>query len=289
MEFNIDFLDFVLFRVNKEIEFTVRSVILIIVGYLLTKLIIYGVRRVLKAYFNRRKIDIGRSYTIITLVKYVIYVIAFLTIINLLGIRLNYLLAGSAALLVGVGLGLQSTFNDFFSGLILLIDGTLEVGDILLINEKHFKVKYIGIRTSKLIDIRNHLHIIPNSQLVNNKVDNLSDSKLPIRFKVEVGVSYNSDLAHVEKILLQVIAPFNKYKMSYLPSVFLKEYGDSAIIFQLNFYSEQTFYIEKVLSDIRKEIGNAFKKEGISIPFPQRDVWIRNQEIDNDILPNSPK
>ncbi len=270
-------LDYVLFRINQDIVFTVRSVILIVIGYLLTKLIVYGVRRVLKAYFKRRKVDEGRSYTIVTLVKYLIYIIAFFTIINLVGLKLNYLLAGSAALLVGVGIGLQSTFNDFFSGLILLIDGTLEVGDILLINGKHFKVKYIGLRTSKMIDIRNHLHIIPNSQLVNNKVDNLTDSKLPVRFSIQVGVAYNSDIKEVEDVLLRVITPFNKYKMTYLPSVFLKEYADSAIIVELNFYTKEIFTIERTLSDIRKEIYKEFKKSSITIPFPQQDVWIKTE------------
>ena len=274
---NLDFLDYVLFKVNKDIEFSVRSLILIIIGYLVAKLVAYLFRRLLKEYFKRRNVYIGRSYTIITLVKYLIYIIAFLVVINLLGIRLNYFLAGSAALLVGIGLGLQSTFNDFFSGLILLIDGTLEVGDILLIDNRYFKVKYIGLRTSRLQDIRNHLHIIPNSQLVNNKVDNLSDTKLPVRFQVKVGVAYGTDIAKVERILLEVIAPFNKFKMTYLPSVFLQEYGDSSLVFQLNFFSKEAFIIEKILSDIRKEIAKAFEREGIQIPFPQRDLWIRNE------------
>lgn len=274
---NLDFLDYVLFKVNKDIEFSVRSLILIIIGYLVAKLVAYLFRRLLREYFKRRNVDIGRSYTIITLVKYLIYIIAFLVVINLLGIRLNYFLAGSAALLVGIGLGLQSTFNDFFSGLILLIDGTLEVGDVLLIDNRHFKVKYIGLRTSRLQDIRNHLHIIPNSQLVNNKVDNLSDTKLPVRFQVKVGVAYGTDIAKVERILLEVVAPFNKFKMTYLPSVFLQEYGDSSLVFQLNFFSKEAFIIEKILSDIRKEIAKAFEREGIQIPFPQRDLWIRNE------------
>jgi small-conductance mechanosensitive channel len=278
-----EFLDYIIFKINEDIVFTVRSIILIIVGYLLTKLIVYLTRRVLKAYFNRRKIDVGRSYTIVTLVKYVIYIIAFLTIMNLLGIKLNYLLAGSAALLVGIGIGLQSTFNDFFSGLILLVDGTLEVGDILLINDKHFKVKYIGIRTSKLIDVRNHLHIIPNSQLVNNKVDNLTDSKLPVRFHIDIGVAYGSDIKLVEETLLKVIKPFNKYKMSYMPTVFLTEYGDSAIKFRLTFYSKEIFTIEKTLSDIRKELYYAFKQRNIEIPFPQQDVWIRTENTEEKV------
>ncbi len=283
-----EILDFTLFKINEEIIISVRSIILIIIGYALTKLIVYLVRRVLKAYLNTRKIDVGRSYTIVTLVKYIIYIIAFLTVVNLLGIKLNYLLAGSAALLVGVGIGLQSTFNDFFSGIILLIDGTLEVGDILRIEDKNYKVKYIGLRTSKMIDIRNHLHIIPNSLLVNNKVDNLSDAKLPIQFFVDVGVAYDSDIKQVELLLLEVVKPFNKYKMSYLPNVFLVEYADSSIKFRLTFYTNEIFRIEKTLSDIRKEIFFSFQKNGIEIPFPQQDIWLRSNENEaNEVIKGS--
>jgi len=101
---------------------------------------------------------------------------------------------------------------------------------------------------------------------------------LPVRFKVQVGVAYGSDIAHVEKTLLDVIAPFNKYKMTYLPSVFLQDYGDSSLLFQLNFFSDEAFIIDKILSDIRKEISKAFHREGIEIPFPQQDLWIRNEE-----------
>jgi len=274
----MEVLDYQLLKINEQVIITVRSVILIIVGIIIARLINYLIRRVLKAYFKKREVDVGRSYTVLTLVKYLIYILAFLTIINFIGINLNYLLAGSAALLVGVGLGLQNTFNDIFSGIILLVDGTIEVGDVLLIDGRRSRVKYIGIRTSRLEDYNNHIHIIPNSELVNNKVDNLSDNNIPIRFSIPVSVSYKSDIKKVEQILLEVIRPYNKFKMNYTPSVFLQKYGDSSVDFLLNFFSEDPFFIDKTLSDIRKEIFNSFQKEGIQIPFPQRDIWIKTDE-----------
>ena len=156
----MEFFDYQLMKINDEIIITVRSIILIFAGYVLARLVQSLVRRVLRAYFNRRGIDIGRSYTIITLVKYVIYVLSFFIILQLVGIKMNYVLAGSAALLVGVGIGLQNTFNDFFSGIILLVDGTIEVGDVLSLQNTRAKVKYIGIRTSKLENIDNPVPIL---------------------------------------------------------------------------------------------------------------------------------
>lgn len=282
----MEVLDFQLFKINEQVVITVRSVILIIVGIIIARLINYLIRRVLKGYFKKREVDVGRSYTVLTLVKYLIYSLAFLTIINFIGINLNYLLAGSAALLVGVGLGLQNTFNDVFSGIILLVDGAIEVGDVLLIDGKRKRVKYIGIRTSRLEDYNNHIHIIPNSELVNNKVDNLSDNNVPVRFNIPVSVSYKSDIKKVEQVLLEVIRPYNKYKMNYTPSVFLKNYGDSSVDFVLHFYSEDPFFIEKTLSDIRKEIFVSFQKEGIEIPFPQRDIWLKT---DVNVTSEGPK
>lgn len=275
----MEFLNYELFKIGENVTITVGSLLLIIVGYAVAKLFNYLVRRVLKAFFKQRSVDVGRSYTILTLVKYLIYVVVFLTIINIIGIRLNYLLAGSAALLVGIGIGLQKTFNDFFSGIILLVDGTLEVGDILLIDNKIGKVKFIGLRTSKIENLDKHVIIIPNSMLVNNQIDNLSHQETPIRLSINVGVSYKSDIQHVENVLLDVIKPFSKYKMNFSPGVFLTSYGDSSVNFKLVFFTDDPYFSEKILSDVRKEVFKTFKKEGIEIPFPQRDLWIKSDSV----------
>lgn len=273
----MEFLNFKIYALNDNVTVTVGSLIFVLLGYIFAKLVNYLVRKVLKAYFKKRAVDVGRSYTILQLVKYLIYVIIFVATLNTIGLRLNYLLAGSAALLVGVGLGLQQTINDFFSGIILLVDGTLEVGDILSIDGELGKVKFIGLRTSKIENRDKHLLIIPNSKLINNKVDNLSQLNNPIRFHINVGVSYKSDIKHVEEVLLRVVKDFTNFKMNYSPSVHLVSYGDFSVDFCLYFYSKEVFLIDKVLSDLRKEIFHAFQEEGIEIPFPQRDVWIKEE------------
>lgn len=277
-----EFLNYELLKVNDDITLTIGSILFLIIGWILAKVINFVLLRVLKAYFKKRAVDVGRSYTILQLLKYLIYVVIFVTTLSIIGIKLTYLMAGSAALLVGVGIGLQQTFNDFFSGIILLVDGSVEVGDILLINGDYGKVKFIGLRTSKIETRDSHGLIIPNSQLINNTVDNLSHKETPIRFHVDVGVSYHSDIQLVEKLLLEVIKPYNKFKMNYTPAVYLHAYGESSIDFKLFFYSNQMFLIDKHLSDIRKDIFHIFAKNGIEIPFPQRDLWIKTGDK-NDI------
>lgn len=271
-------MNYELLKFGDKVTITVGSVIFLLIGILIARLLNYGIRRVLKAFFTKRQVDVGRSYTILTLVKYLIYIIVFISVINVIGIQLNYLLAGSAALLVGIGIGLQGTFNDFFSGIILLIDGTIEVGDVLQVNNQIGRVKFIGLRTSKIETLDAHIIIFPNSQLINNQVNNLTHKESPIRLSVDIGVSYGSDIRQVENTLLDVIKPFSKFKMNYTPSVFLVSYGDSSINFRLHFFSSEVFRSDKIRSDVRKAIWIAFKREGIQIPFPQRDIWIKNSD-----------
>ena len=274
----MEIINYELFKLGENVTITVGSIIFLLFGIVIARILNSVVRRVLKAFFNKRSVDVGRSYTILTLVKYLIYALVFITIINVIGIKLNYLLAGSAALLVGIGIGLQGTFNDFFSGIILLIDGTIEVGDVLQVNDQIGRVKFIGLRTSKIETLDAHIIIFPNSQLVNNQVNNLTHKQSPIRLSVDIGVSYGSDIRQVENTLLEVVKQFSKFKMNYTPSVFLVSYGDSSINFKLYFFSSEVFRSDKIRSDVRKAIWIAFKREGIQIPFPQRDVWIKNAD-----------
>lgn len=274
----MEIINYELFKLGENVTITVGSIIFLLFGIVIARILNSVMRRVLKAFFNKRSVDVGRSYTILTLVKYFIYAVVFITIINVIGIKLNYLLAGSAALLVGIGIGLQGTFNDFFSGIILLIDGTIEVGDVLQVNDQIGRVKFIGLRTSKIETLDAHIIIFPNSQLVNNQVNNLTHKQSPIRLSVDIGVSYGSDIRQVENTLLEVVKQFSKFKMNYTPSVFLVSYGDSSINFKLYFFSSEVFRSDKIRSDVRKAIWIAFKREGIQIPFPQRDVWIKNAD-----------
>jgi small-conductance mechanosensitive channel len=192
-----------------------------------------------------------------------------------IGLNITILLAGSAALLVGIGLGIQQTFNDFFSGIILLIDRTIQVGDVIEVYDIVTTVKEIGVRASTVITREDIVVLIPNSKFTNDKVINWSHSRRQSRFKVKVGVSYDSDVELVKNCLLAVAKLDSRILKDPSPFVRLEDFGDSSMDFSINFWSDDAFRIEVIRSDIRFAIVKSFRENKITIPFPQRDLYIK--------------
>ncbi len=249
------------------------SVIILLIArlavWLITQLVLYG-------YYRRKDIAVGTQYAINQLLKYVIYVIAIIVAIENLGFQMTVIWGGLAALLVGIGLGLQQTFNDFFSGLILLFERSVEVGDVLQVDGLVGTVKRIGMRASLVETRENFSVIVPNSKLVTQNVINWSHYDDKVRFHITMGVAYGTDAEKVRKVLIET-AKKNPYLIEYPPPfVRFVDFGDSALIFELHFWSHNFIIIEDVKSDLRFAINKAFKENSIQIPFPQRDVWMRN-------------
>ncbi|MCB0547749.1 MAG: mechanosensitive ion channel [Phaeodactylibacter sp.] len=233
---------------------------------------------VLKNYYRRKNINVGSQYAINQLLQYFVYVIAILMALEALGFSITVLWGGAAALLVGIGLGLQETFKDLFSGIIMLFERRVEVGDVVEVDGLIGIVRRIGVRTS-LVETRDNITVIvPNSKLIVEKVINWSHFDNKARFFVRVGVAYGSDTELVKKILLNV-ARENAFVLRHPPPfVRFVDFGDSSLDFQIHFWSHEFIRIEDVKSDIRFEIDQAFRKNGVTIPFPQRDVWMRGGE-----------
>jgi small-conductance mechanosensitive channel len=195
----------------------------------------------------------------------------------MIGLKLNMLLAGSAALLVGVGLGLQNTFNDFVSGIILLFEGTIKVGDVLEIDNDVVKIQQLGLRTSSAINRDDISIIIPNSLLITSRVINWSHQSKKTRFRIKVGVTYGSDVDLVLKILKESAYEHPEVKNRSSISARFVDFGNSSLDFELLFFSTDIFRIENIKSDIRKTINRKFIENNITIPFPQMDVHIKRQ------------
>ena len=243
---------------------------------LISKFIINVTNRITNRYFQRKNVDSGRRFAFQQFAKYIIYTITLLMALESLGIQLSVLWGGAAALLVGIGLGLQQTFNDLISGLILLLEGIVEVDDIVEVNGVVGTVTSIGIRTSK-VETRDKISIlIPNSKLVGDNATNWSHNSDPSRFQVSVGVSYGSDLENVTTLLLQAASEHPKVLKTPVPRVQFKDYGQSSLDFNLHFFSTDYLGIEFVKSDLRYRITQLFRANQIEIPFPQRDLWLRN-------------
>jgi small-conductance mechanosensitive channel len=224
--------------------------------------------------------DMGRKYAMNQLVKYVMYILIFLLVIQSLGFKLSVIWAAGAALLVGIGLGLQQTFNDFASGVILLMEGTVKKGDWIEVGNTMGEVKKIGLRTSLITTRRNISIIVPNSKITVDNVINLSHDNNMVRHSVSVGVAYGSDVQLVKKVLLECAERHSKV----LPGAFVRliEFNTSSIDFELLFWSEEYRMIEDVRSDLRFMIDSGFRKYGIVIPFPQRDLHIKNFPVPSE-------
>lgn len=233
----------------------------------------------LKRFFRQHEVDIGRRYAIKQFIKYIAYTFSILSALQVMGIQFSILWGGAAALLVGIGLGLQQTFNDLVSGLILLIEGTVEVGDVVKVNGIVGRVQKIGIRTSK-VESRDKISIIiPNSKLVVDHVTNWSHNAEPSRFQLNVGVAYSADCKKVSQLLLQVAEEHPDVLNIPKAQVQFRDFGDSSLDFSLHFFSNEYLRIEFVKSELRFNIIELFKSNKIEIPFPQRDLWIRNDNL----------
>lgn len=261
---------------SDTVDIGVTKILTAILILLIARLFVWIFTEIfLFPYYQRKEINIGSQYAINQLFKYFLYVFAILFALDAMGINFTILLGGAAALLVGIGLGLQQTFNDLISGIILLSERSVEVGDIVDLGGTVGSVRRIGVRTS-LVETRDNMTIIvPNSKLIGDVVTNWSHDEDKARFKIAVGVAYGSDTALVKKILLQVAQEHPKAMKRPAPFVRFANFGDSSLDFELYFWAKDFLRIEDVKSDMRFETDRLFREHNVTIPFPQRDVWMR--------------
>lgn len=261
---------------TKDFDITVYEILVILLILFTTLFIIRIIRKVFRMREKRKEFDQGRSHAIQQILKYVLWIAAILISLETVGIKLTLLLAGSAALLVGLGLGLQLIFQDIMSGIAILFEGTLKVGDIVEIKDDIVgRVVEIGLRTSKIETRDNIIMVIPNSKFVTDIVINWSHMEKKTRFHVDVGVAYGSDVEKVTRVLLQCAGDQQNISASPQPFVRFTDFGDSSLDFQLYFWSTETFSVEFIKSELRLKIDATFRQNGIHIPYPQRDIHIK--------------
>ena len=236
----------------------VHTIVLILAIFTFTKVLLWLIRKALNRQQRKNNLDPGNTYAIFQIIKYLVWVITIGFILEAIGIKITVLIAGSAALLVGVGLGLQQTFNDVISGIILLSERSIKINDILEIDGDILKIQNIGLRTSKGLNRDEISIIIPNSLITTNKVINWSHQSKQTRFKINVGVAYGSDVDKVSKALKESAWEHPEVTDKNLIDVRFLDFGDSCLQFQVIFFSENIFRIERVKSDIRKLINRKF-------------------------------
>ena len=232
----------------------------------------------------RTRLDIGARASFVNIVIYTFWILAIYTGINILGINLSSLAFMAGALGIGIGFGLQNVVNNFVSGIILLFDPSIQVGDMVQIGDDWGTVNRINIRTTIIQTFDNASLIIPNSEMISNKVTNWSFKDPKVRRQVDVGVAYGSDVQLVHKILLQIVNDMPEIMNDPAPRVDFTDFADSALIFRIRFWISSPDFWLTAPTELRFRIDEEFKKNGIEIAFPQQDIHIRSASGLDEII-----
>lgn len=258
----------------KDVAISVFDLIFFTIIVSVTGLALVGLKEYFRHQSDTKKIDPGNAAALYKIIKYVLWVLAVILGLQSAGFNLSLILAGSAALLVGFGIGIQNIFADIVSGFILLLERPLKATDIIEVDGIVGKVKNIGIRTTTLYTRDDTVIRVPNSKFTAEKIINWSDVKFNTRFRVDVGVAYGSDVEKVMRIMKQCAEEHKEIDKYPEPFVRFENFGDSALSFSLFFWSDKNMTIENIKSDLRVAIDREFRSANIKIPFPQRDIHI---------------
>lgn len=253
---------------GEKISITVQKIFLLIVIFFAIRMIVLLVDFFMNRKIERESLDYGKGKSIIQITKYVIWIAGIFMAIGAMGMKLTFFIASISALMVGVGFGLQNIFNDFFSGIILLFDGSIKVKDIVQVGDIVGRVLDIGVRTTKVLNRDNIILIIPNSKFTTDNVINWSHHDQKTRFNVPVGVAYGSNVQLVKNILLKCAEKVEGVELVPPPFVRFEDFGESSLDFRLFFWSSKSFYVENIRSELRFQIDAAFRANNITIPFP---------------------
>lgn len=238
-------------------------------------------------FYPKRNIESGVAISINRLIYYSFIVVAIAVAMGVLGISIQSLMVVIGALGVGIGFGLQNIVNNFASGLILLFERSIKVGDIIVVNGTWGTVKHLGLRATIIQTFANAEMIVPNSDLVSGTVNNWTMTNRQTRFTVKVGVAYGTDTALVKNVLLKIASNNSNVLKDPAPSVVFTEFGDSSLNFELRCWVKEINIMWKTQDEIMYEVDREFKNNNISIPFPQRDLYIKEmpssmKEVSND-------
>ncbi len=234
-------------------------------------------RRFLQSRFlTRFNIDEGLKYTLARISQYIVVILGFLISFQFLGIDLTSLAVIFGLLSVGIGFGLQNITANFISGLIIMFERPINVGDRVEVSGIEGDVMEISIRSTKILTMNNTSIIVPNTQFVENNVINFSHGDPTFRLHINVGVSYSSNLDNVLKALNEVAEEHPRVMKNPKHQVHLTQFGDSSWEMELRVWIPQVKERLVIRNEINQAIVRKFRESNIEIPFPQRDLHVRS-------------
>lgn len=277
----VERISFVLDRIGVSVGDT-RISILTVLTIVVTALALFALARLLRRVLSHSiqrssTFDPAQKVLFEKLASIAILVAAFFIGIDILGIDLTALAFFSGALGLAVGFGMQKTFGNLIAGIILLWDRSIKPGDVIAVGDSFGWVNKIGVRAVSIITRDGKEHLIPNENLMTEEVENWSYSSLEVRVHIPVGVSYNCDLKVAQELMKEAASDCPRVLDSPKPNLWLLEFGDSSVNFDLLVWiKDPEGGVGNVRSDILNRIWWKFKEHGVEIPFPQRDIHVKN-------------
>lgn len=234
-------------------------------------------QHLIKIWFDRRgDLDTGLQFTALRLARYLIASLGAVMAVQFIGIDLTSLAVVLSFLSVGIGFGMQNIASNFISGLIILFERPVKPGDWVTIGNTNGAVQEVNLRSTIVKSVDNIAIIVPNSQFISQEVINWSYGDTKIQLHIPVGVAYGSDVELVTRTLLAVARQHPAVLAEPAPRVWLTEFGDSALNFELLAWLSEPYQRRQRISELNFAIEAAFRSAGIQIPFPQRDVYIKS-------------
>lgn len=269
-------LEYPLFKINQT-EVTPGALLrfLIVLGLFTLFARIAG-KSMLSRVLAKLQVEQGTRYSLSRLLQYVIVFVGVIVAFQFIGIDLSGLVVVFGFLSVGIGFGLQNITSNFISGLILLFERPIKVGDRVTVGDTEGDVMEINMRSTTIRSLNNIAIIVPNSEFISSTVVNWSHGESKVRLDIRVGVSYASDLETVLRSLREVAEENNEVLKKPAPEVHLEEFGDSSWNMNLRAWIEDPKRNRQVRSALNCEIVKKFRQNNVEIPFPQRDLHVRS-------------
>ena len=269
-----DIIDFIShnFINGKNIKISILDILLLIFALLVTNFILKAIQNFFRKSLNEN--EMKRFNSVYQVFKYVVYLFVIVIILREIGVNVGVFLTASAAIFVGLGFALQTFFQDIISGVLIILDKSLHVGDIIEINNHVGEVKEIKLRTTVMITRNDRVMIIPNHIFMEEPLFNWTQNRLSNREKVTVGVAYGSDVKLVEKLLLEAAQSVDRVLKDERINVTFDDFAASSLNFSIHFYVPNGLNAPGIQSEIRFKINELFAQNNVSISFPQLDLHL---------------
>ncbi|MCP4131895.1 MAG: mechanosensitive ion channel [bacterium] len=231
-----------------------------------------------KDVYPETSLELGVQNVINTFLKYFIVTIGLIIGLQVNGINLSVFATIGAALMVGIGFGLQNLASNFISGIVILLERPIKVGDYVEVEGIYGIIEHINARSTLIKTRENILMIVPNSKFISENVINWSHNDDNVLLKIPIGIAYESDPEQAKRVLLDIAKQSSYVMDTPSPNVLLNQFGNSSVDMVLEVWTSNMRLRHEVISDINFAVSRRFSEEGIRIPFPQLDIHMRGQD-----------